>query len=367
MATLRAHQFCGLVPQKRSAILQQKRLAVPACGKKRLQREQPVRRTGSIKHQTCLLTELERGEKPAGKLLNAVLGSAINDDTKSIPVSTKSREDANLRTSSEDEVKEEHPSRFFDKGLNVEQHAATFSLSSRDSDLLASANPHEEYLEHYSPLVKMCGITTPEDASLVAQAGAWYVGMIMWPHSKRSVKSMSLAREICAAAQEFGAEPVGVFVSESASEIERVCDAAGLSFAQLHGDGARASILELSRSLKTIYVMQSDAQGCLQTMISPELEKVIDWVLVDGLEGGSGSTFAWHNFKVPSLCTNKGWLLAGGLNPENVTKAISILRPNAVDVVSGIAGSDGIRKDPSRILAFMEAVSASCVSPCFSV
>ncbi|CAM6100321.1 unnamed protein product [Calypogeia fissa] len=245
--------------------------------------------------------------------------------------------------------------------------STTFSSSSRDSDSLAAANPHEEHLEHYSPLVKMCGITTPEDASLAAQAGAWYVGMIMWPHSKRSVKSMSLAREICAAAREFGAEPVGVFVSESASEIERACDAAGLSFAQLHGDGARASVLELSRSLKTIYVMQSDAQGCLQTTISPELEKVIDWVLVDGLEGGSGSTFAWHNFKVPSLCTSKGWLLAGGLNPENVTKAISILRPNAVDVASGIAGSDGIRKDPSRIFAFMEAVRASSLSPCLSV
>jgi phosphoribosylanthranilate isomerase len=73
----------------------------------------------------------------------------------------------------------------------------------------------------------------------------------------------------------------------------------------------------------------------------------------------SGSAFAWNNFKAPPLCTNKGWLLAGGLNPENVGRAISILRPDAVDVASGIAGTDGIKKDPSRVFAFMEAVRAA--------
>lgn len=84
----------------------------------------------------------------------------------------------------------------------------------------------------YSPLVKMCGITTPEDAAFAAQAGAVYVGMIVWPNSKRSV-SWGQAREICAAAREFGAEPVGVFVDESAAQIEKACHAIGLSFAQV--------------------------------------------------------------------------------------------------------------------------------------
>lgn len=119
----------------------------------------------------------------------------------------------------------------------VKAHAAappaTATAASPGDDSLAAANANEQLQHYYSPLVKMCGITTPEDASLAAQAGAWYVGMIMWPHSKRSVRSLSLAREICAAAREFGAEPVGVFVSESASEIERTCDAAGLTFAQV--------------------------------------------------------------------------------------------------------------------------------------
>jgi phosphoribosylanthranilate isomerase len=82
------------------------------------------------------------------------------------------------------------------------------------------------------PLVKMCGITSPEDAAMAAKAGANYVGMIVWPKSKRSV-CLSLAREIAAAAREGGAEPVGVFVDENAAEIEDMCIAAGLGIAQV--------------------------------------------------------------------------------------------------------------------------------------
>lgn len=90
----------------------------------------------------------------------------------------------------------------------------------------------EDGVESVAPIVKMCGITSAEDAAMAARAGATYVGMIVWPKSKRSV-SVSLARDIAAAARESGAEPVGVFVDENAAEIERVCDAAGLSIAQV--------------------------------------------------------------------------------------------------------------------------------------
>ena len=82
------------------------------------------------------------------------------------------------------------------------------------------------------PLVKMCGITSAEDAAIAAKAGANFIGMIVWPKSKRSV-SVGLAREIAAAARENGAEPVGVFVDESAVEIERACRDANLGIAQV--------------------------------------------------------------------------------------------------------------------------------------
>lgn len=81
---------------------------------------------------------------------------------------------------------------------------------------------------------------------------------------------------------------------------------------QLHGDGARASVVQLSKSLQTIYVMQSNAQGLLQTTISPEQERAVDWVLVDGLEGGrcvSSLTLWTFRFPYTSFLLNFSCLI----------------------------------------------------------
>ena len=69
----------------------------------------------------------------------------------------------------------------------------------------------------------------------------------------------------------------------------------------------------------------------------------------------SGHTFNWNKIKDLSLNSKSGWFLAGGLNPENVAMAISILRPDVVDVSSGVTMPDGIHKDPARISAFINA------------
>ena len=85
-----------------------------------------------------------------------------------------------------------------------------------------------------STLVKVCGVTTPGDCALAVGAGASFIGMILWPKSKRSV-AFDVAAEIAAKAKEGGAVPVGVFVDESAEEIIAACDAVGIDYAQLHG------------------------------------------------------------------------------------------------------------------------------------
>jgi phosphoribosylanthranilate isomerase len=105
---------------------------------------------------------------------------------------------------------------------------------------------------------------TPEDAALAAQAGADFIGMIMWQKAKRAVKP-ERARKIVEAAEQYGAQPVGVFVDEDAATISSVCCEAGLKIVQLHGDGARKAISDLPPALQTIYVMQSDPEGRLQT------------------------------------------------------------------------------------------------------
>lgn len=206
------------------------------------------------------------------------------------------------------------------------------------------------------PLVKMCGITTVHDAVLAAEAGAKFIGMILWPKSKRSV-SLNVAKEISKAAREHGAEPVGVFVEEDANEIEQACDATNIAFVQLHGDRARSALSNLVQHRRIVYVLHADKDGELLTKPpNVEYSDLVDWLLIDSLQGGSGKKFNWEKFRVPTDASKYGWLLAGGVDPENVSQAISILRPDAVDVSSGICAPDGIRKDPARIASFMNAV-----------
>lgn len=72
----------------------------------------------------------------------------------------------------------------------------------------------------------------------------------------------------------------------------------------------------------------------------------------------SGKGFDWGRFKLPPIKSKYGWLLAGGLNCENVCDAIATLRPQGVDVSSGICGDDGLQKDPLKISTFMSKVKS---------
>lgn len=80
-----------------------------------------------------------------------------------------------------------------------------------------------------------------------------------------------------------------------------------------------------------------------------------DWLLVDGLRGGSGEALDWTALAPPVDCAKRGWLLAGGLNPDNVAEAASIARPTVVDVSSGVSGPDGVAKDAEKVRAFIAA------------
>eukprot|EP00958_Prasinococcus_capsulatus_P012396 scaffold1236_cov503-Prasinococcus_capsulatus_cf.AAC.1 len=146
--------------------------------------------------------------------------------------------------------------------------------------------------------VKVCGVTSAEDATLACAEGADFIGMIMWAGSKRGI-STETAGEVVAAAKSGGAQPIGVFVSESADEILSKCAASGLDIAQLHGDGARAALDGLKGKIRLVYVIQVDAEGHAQTPLpSASDAEYIDYLLVDGLVGGSGDAYDWNNLQV---------------------------------------------------------------------
>uniref|UniRef100_A0A0A9GCN8 phosphoribosylanthranilate isomerase n=1 Tax=Arundo donax TaxID=35708 RepID=A0A0A9GCN8_ARUDO len=205
------------------------------------------------------------------------------------------------------------------------------------------------------PLVKMCGITSARDAETAAEAGAKLIGMILWPNSKRSVP-LSEAKEISRVAKSYGAEPVGVFVDDDEDTILRASDSCKLELIQLHGDRTRELLPVLWKNNRIIYVLNADEDGKLINA-PPSEEYVLDWFLVDSAKGGSGKGFNWERFQMPSVNSKNGWLLAGGLHADNVAQA-SALKPDGLDVSSGICYPDGIRKDPKRIYSFMSSVKS---------
>ncbi|KAK2985968.1 hypothetical protein RJ640_028286 [Escallonia rubra] len=241
-----------------------------------------------------------------------------------------------------------------------EMHISRISLLKRRTQACMINQSTEAPLSHKEhddvrPLVKMCGITSARDAALAAEAGADFIGMIIWPNSRRSV-SVAVAKEISQVARGYGAKPVGVFVDDNVDTMLRASDAADLEFVQLHGDGSRAAFPDLQKESRVIYVLHANKDGDLLNHISSEESSLVDWILVDSATGGSGKGFNWSQFKLPPIRSK--WLLAGGINPENACEALSTLRPHGIDVSSGICASDGIQKDKSRILSFMTAVNS---------
>ena len=214
----------------------------------------------------------------------------------------------------------------------------------------------------------MCGLTSEADAAAAAGAGADFLGIILWPGAKRSVRPAAAA-SIAAAGRAAGARGVvGVFVSEGPDKIVGACAAAGIDTAQLHGPGARAAFPHLPPSLGVVFVVSVDGGGAPTSPTPAEVcraagvpPRTPEWVLVDGAVGGSGESFEWGGVDPPFDLASAGWFLAGGLGPGNVEAALAALQPTGVDVSSGVCGPDGLAKDGEKVRAFVRAAKGYVV------
>jgi phosphoribosylanthranilate isomerase len=215
-----------------------------------------------------------------------------------------------------------------------------------------------------TPKIKFCGITTLDDAGHAVEAGAWAIGLILWPHSPRSC-SPEAAAEIGAALKR-RAEVVGVFVNPTLEEVTRAVEQAGLTMVQLHGDEGPSFCGEVARrtGAKVIKAARIRGRADIQALIPFHTDYHLLDSHVPGRRGGSGETFEWALARADRGPSNPPipMILSGGLTPDNVADAIAAVHPFAVDVASGVETAPG-HKDHAKLDAFAAAVAGAHARP----
>jgi phosphoribosylanthranilate isomerase len=203
--------------------------------------------------------------------------------------------------------------------------------------------------------VKICGITRAEDAELAVELGAGAIGFIFWPGSPRYIAHDS-AREIVRRTAG-RVQSVGVFVDLPPQEVTHIMDVVGLDVAQLHGSESptycRDIAVQIRRPIIKAIGLQDGAPAMLDGF-DPEM-----LILVDAHDpsryGGTGRTVNWTSAR--QIASTRITILSGGLNPENIARAVETVRPYGVDASSGVESAPGV-KDANRLKRFFEALEA---------
>ena len=198
--------------------------------------------------------------------------------------------------------------------------------------------------------IKICGMTSVEDALTAVEAGADAIGLIFWAGSRRAV-GVERAQEITRALPPL-VSTVGVFVDETPDRVRTVADAVGLSGVQLHGDEMVADWARFPRPVLKALSIDGYATSPWKAARAAILVDAHDPVMV----GGTGRTIDWQAAR--EIAATRPLVLAGGLTPENVAEAIALVAPWGVDVASGVEKAPGV-KDAARVRAFVEAVRAA--------
>jgi phosphoribosylanthranilate isomerase len=199
--------------------------------------------------------------------------------------------------------------------------------------------------------VKICGVRSVEEAEAALGAGADAVGFNFWPQSPRYISPRAAYEIIDHLSPVVSA--VGVFVNEEANRITDIASEVGLTAVQLHGDESPEFCQRLG-SIKTIKAIRVGQYFDLSVIESYPVSMILLDSDIKGSYGGTGQRFDWRIAIEAKRFARI--ILAGGLTTDNVSEAVTHVRPAAIDVCSGIEAEPG-RKDLDKLRRFMAIVA----------
>ncbi len=206
--------------------------------------------------------------------------------------------------------------------------------------------------------VKICGLTAPEQVRVAVDAGARYLGFNFFPKSPRYVSPEQAAK--LAVDVPIGAAKVALVVNATDEMLDSITQTAPFDMLQLHGSESAERVQEVKDRyglpvMKVIGIADAEDLAAIDAY-----SEVADQLLIDAkapknavLPGGNGLAFDWRLLAGRKYWRNP-WMLAGGLNPDNVAEAIRMTGANQVDVASGVESAPGV-KDADKIRAFIDA------------
>ncbi|MCR4695629.1 MAG: phosphoribosylanthranilate isomerase [Pseudobutyrivibrio sp.] len=194
--------------------------------------------------------------------------------------------------------------------------------------------------------IKICGLTSPVEATYLNNKPVDYAGMVLFfEKSKRNI-SLDRAKEIMAVLDS-RIKRVAVVVSPDVDQMRLICNS-GFDIVQVHG-GLSAEVIDACtiNIWKAFNVSDMDTQS-----IFADQEKITGFVF-DGARPGSGQSFCYDLLESIDRDSKRLFILAGGLNPDNVAQAIEQVKPDVVDVSSGVEYKDRPGKNPSLVDEFV--------------
>jgi phosphoribosylanthranilate isomerase len=203
--------------------------------------------------------------------------------------------------------------------------------------------------------IKICGVTNSDDARACVELGADMIGFNFYRESPRYVEPAIVRRIVDVLPPRTCA--VGVFVDTGPAESRKLAKTAGLRCVQLHGHTTPESCSELVREFRVIRALSTNTQFEPEhTAAFPDCDVLIDAYHPE-LRGGTGQTCDWSAARAAMRYT-RFLILSGGLDGQNVGRAIAAVTPHAVDVCSGIESAPGV-KDHRKLEQFISSVRAA--------